>query len=160
MARMKVKGFDKWLDQIGQLESLSRETVGEVINAGSYVIADAVRAEIQAIPVKQQFAKPGQKINTITSVQKAGLLDGFGIAPVQDKNGKSNRKVGFEGYNRQRTQQWPGGVPNAVVARSVCSGTSFREKNDFIGRASRRVKRAAEQAMKDTFERSINSATK
>ena len=83
------------------LEKLTdtREYIGEAVYKGAGVVADAVRAQIQALPVAQKFADDGKKIATITSVQKKGLLDGFGISPMREENGYVHAKLGFAGYN-------------------------------------------------------------
>jgi len=155
MARITTKGLDDVLTKLDKLGNLSRETMGEIIYEGADIMADAIRAEIQSLPVTRQKVSRTGKLNGVTSVQKAGLLDGFGVARMEDRGGTYNVKLGFAGYNKQRTEQYPGGQPNSVIARSVCSGTSFREKNDFVGRAMKK-KQAAIEAMREKATEKIN----
>ena len=155
MAKITTKGLDDVLTKLDKLGNLSRETMGEIIYEGADIMADAIRAELQALPVTRQKAAYGEKLSGVTSVQKAGLLDGFGISRMQDKGGTYDVKIGFNGYNNQRTKKYPSGQPNSVIARSVCSGTSFREKNDFVGRAMKK-KQAAIEAMRDKATEKIN----
>lgn len=161
MARIKVgSGIKEYTKQLTQLHDLSRETIGVTVYEGTRIVKDAILSEIQALPVAQKYAKNGEKLNTITSVQKKGLLDGFGVARMRDDSGYYNTKIGFEGYNGQKTSKWPQGVPNSVIARSLVTGTSFRQKNDFIGRAVRRTKAQAEEAMKKKLETEISKIMK
>ena len=152
MAKFKTKGIEEWIANLEKLQDVPRDTVHEIVTAGSAEIADTIRAEIQALPVK---TAKGQ--DYITSVQKAGLLDGFGISPLKEKDDNTtDRRVGFNGYNKQMTHKYPNGQPNVVIARSLCSGTSFRAKNDFFGRGVKKAKKNAEERMKQTLEAWVN----
>ena len=146
--------LDKYLATLEKLTD-AREYIGEAIYAGADIVADEVRSQIQALPVAQKFAKEGEKLNTITSVQKKGLLDGFGIARMKKDGDYYNVKLGFAGYNGQKSHQYKNGQPNSVIARSVCSGTSFRQKNDFVGRAVRGTKSSAERKMEEKLDEAI-----
>ena len=153
MAKINVgKGIKEYTRKLTQLYDVSREEIISVVNEGANFMADAMRREIDALPVAQKFAKPGEKINTVTSVQKKGLQDGFGISPFQERSGFYNRKLGFAGYNGQKTSDHPHGVPNSLVARSVVGGTSFRAPNNFVGRAMKRAKEA-EEKMKEAMDK-------
>lgn len=146
--------MDNYLKMLEKLTD-TREYIGEAVYKGAGVVADAVRAQIQTLPVAQKFADDGKKIATITSVQKKGLLDGFGISPMREENGYIHVKLGFAGYNGQKTTQYPNGVPNSVIARSVVSGTSFRQKNDFVGKAVRANKAKAQREMEEAFDEAL-----
>ena len=59
----------------------------------------------------------------------------MGISPpLQDKNGNTNVKVGFAGYDRK-------GTPNALKARAMESGTSTQPKKPFLRPAINKMKR-------------------
>lgn len=146
--------LDRYLATLERLTD-AREYIGEAIFYGADIVADAVRSQIQALPVAQKFAKEGEKLNTITSVQKKGLLDGFGIARMKKDGDYYNVKLGFAGYNGQKSTKYKNGQPNSVIARSVCSGTSFRQKNDFVGRAVRGTKSSAERKMEEKLDEAI-----
>lgn len=148
--------LDRYLASLERLTD-AEEYIGEAIHAGAGVVADAVRSQIQALPVAQKFAKEGEKLNAITSVQKQGLLapGGFGISHMRKDGDFYNVKLGFAGYNKQKTKKYPGGQPNSVIARSICSGTSFRQKNDFVGRAVRGTKSSAERKMETKLDEAI-----
>ena len=64
-------------------------------------------------------------------------------------------KLGFDGYNKQRTKKYPKGQPNSVIARSINSGSTWRKKNPFIDRATRSSKAACEDKMAQIIESEI-----
>ena len=141
-----------------KLQSVSRECVGQAIHDGAGIVADAVKANIQSLPIDERHVKPGEMLNGISKKQKAGLIDGFGIAPLRDENGYLNVKLGFAGYNTVITKSYPNGQPNSVIARSVNSGTSFRQRIPFVDNAVTANKAAAEQKMKDVFDKTLKSS--
>lgn len=154
MATMKWSGIDEYLAKLERIKD-PREEIEEAVYKGASVVADAMRAQINALPVKNQYTPEGERASGITSVQKKGLQDGFGVAKIRKDGDFYNAKLGFDGYNGQKTKKYPQGQPNSVIARSVCSGTSFRAANDFVGRATRSTKAQAEKAIKDTFEEAL-----
>ena len=91
----------------------------------------------------------------MTAAQKQGLLDGLGIASMQEDAGFYNVKIGFDGYNRTRTEKYPQGQPNQLVARGVESGTSWKQKRPFVRPAVTRARKRAEQAMAETLDKEI-----
>lgn len=157
MATIQTKGLDEYIAKLEKLTTLSdsREFVGRAIFEGAAVAKTGMLSELGSLRVSQQYAKDGEKISTVTSVQKAGLLSGFGIAKMRKDGGAYNVKLGFAGYNGQRTSKWPHGQPNAMIARSIVSGTSFRSKNDFVGRAARKTRVQAVEAMQQEIEKQI-----
>ena len=156
MAKWKNSpNLDRYLERLEHLAADPKEYIGEAIYDGADIVADAMRSQIASLPVAQTYAPEGTTLSTITSVQKAGLLNGFGIASMRKDGDYYNVKLGFDGYNGQKTKAHPHGVPNSLIARSVCSGTSFRQKNDFVGRAVRATKAQAERKMELKLEESI-----
>lgn len=160
MAKLKMQGLEEYENQLLKLQDISRESIGRAIHAGAKEIADQVRQNIQALPVDGRRVKNGQMLHGITAAQKQGLLDGFGIARLQNDNGYMNVKLGFAGYNSVATKSHPSGQPNSLIARSVNSGTSFRQKIPFVDSAVTAKRNAAEKAMKDTFDDEIKKAVK
>ena len=156
MAKFQFKGVDEYVAKLKKLTGDPRETIGVAIYAGADIVADRVRAEISGLPVGNEYARNGQKISTITAAQKAGLLAGFGIARMRQDGTAYNVKLGFEGYNSQKTKNFPSGQPNAMIARSIVAGTSFRNRNDFVRRAANSVRGAAEKAMEAKLDEAIN----
>lgn len=153
MATMKISG-DIFAFDIDEDEII--EDMHEALYEGAGILADAVREEIGKIPVNDQPWKGESgrttRISTLTSAQKEGLLNGLGVAKHREEDGSVNTRIGFSGYNSHATKAHPNGEPNALVARAVESGTSFRAKTPIVRPAVRRVRQAAIDAMAKKFE--------
>lgn len=149
MARMTVgAGMDRYIQQLTNLEFKSPHIAGKAVYEGAKIVADAIKAEIESLPVEEsRHHDEDDKTNGVTRAQKDGLRDGFGIATMRQEGSFYNVKAGFHGYNSVKTKKYPEGQPNAMIARSVESGTSFRKKNPFVARAVRKSRNAAEQKM-------------
>lgn len=161
MARFEFSGIDNYISQLNKLQQSTKDgVVGRTVYAGAEVVADSVRRAIQALPVGDGRARDGGLIDTVTLPQKAGLLDGFGISRMKDDDGFVNVKLGFAGYNATRTGRYPRGQPNALIARSVNSGTTFRKKTKFVDKAVNSAKKAAEAAMDAACSREIEKIMK
>lgn len=166
MARYKVYGLDEYDIKLSEIESLIArgELAGAAIYAGAKVAADAIHDAIEELPVTEEgYARHGSekhKLETITKRQKEGLLEGLGIAKMQETNGIYHEKVGFHGYNKVKTKQHPGGQPNAMIARTINSGTSFRRKTRFVDKATKKAKPEAEKAMAEAFDRKLAEIVK
>ena len=163
MAKFDIgRGIDDYIAQLGNLADTSKDAVGRAVYEGAKVVADAIKKEIGAIPVDDHppIVANGNRIGTLTSKQKQGLVDGFGIAKMKDEGGYKNVKIGFAGYNTEVTKKYPNGQPNAMIARSVNSGTSFRKKNPFVDKTTRSVKSQAEEAMRKTVDEEISKRIK
>lgn len=145
MAKFQVgQGIDEYISQLQNLEFNSEDIIGRAIYKGADIVADAIKANIEGLPA-----------SACTDVEKAGLLSGFGIAKMQDENGYFNVKAGFDGYNEDVTKKWPHGKPNSMIARSIEGGTSWKAKHPFIAPAVRLSRDAAEKAMAEEIEKSI-----
>nr|DAP76960.1 MAG TPA: hypothetical protein [Caudoviricetes sp.] len=161
MARFEFSGIDNYISQLNKLQQSTKDgVVGKTVYAGAEVVADSVRRAIQALPVGDGRAQGGGLVDTVTLPQKAGLLDGFGISRMKDDDGFVNVKLGFDGYNSTRTEKYPRGQPNALIARSVNSGTTFRKKTKFVDKAVNSAKKAAETAMDAACSREIEKIMK
>lgn len=122
MAEMKVKGLDEYIDKLEKLGSKMPEVAKKAVKAGVNPLADEVRKQLEK--------------NLRGSEYSTGdLIDSLGITPVdEDKNGVYNAKVGFSGYDRK-------GVPNALKARAMESGTSRQRKKPFMRPAVNRARK-------------------
>lgn len=157
MARIEFKGIANYTRRLEALGRSERVTLGKAIYAAADIVTDAIRQNINALPVQNGQTKRGELHRDINEKAKQGLKDSLGIAPVQqDAKGFYNVKIGFDGYNNIKTKKYPKGQPNAMIARSVESGTSFMAPHPFIAPAVRKTRRAAEQMM----EKIIDDETK
>lgn len=144
MAKLTIKGLDKYISDLQSLADMTDEEIGKCIYPAARMVADAARAGIQSIPVGKNPIH-----GEITPEQKAGLLDGLGIASMQIKGTELNVKLGMDGYNSK-------GQPNSMILRSVEAGTSWgRPANPVVKKAVNKTRKSAEQAMVDEFEKII-----
>ena len=159
MAKMTIgKGMDEYLAKLGNLEFAAPGLVGQAIYEGAKVVADQVRAEIEALPTAEskRVAIPRDP----TQVEKDGLLDGLGVAKKKNDGGYINVKIGMDGYNTDKTKKYPQGKPNAMIARSIESGSTVMKRNAFISRAVNKTKKEAEAAMQKVIEEGIEKIVK
>ena len=162
MAKFKFDGINEYASKIYALEISSTGMIKRAVWEGARVVMDAVKTEINALPEiseRRAMIKTDQ-IAGITPAQKRGLLDGCGLAKMQDEDGYINTKLGFAGYNSTKTRAYPNGQPNLLIARAVNSGTSFRKKIPFINRAVKAAKADAEAAMRARLDEDIKEKTK
>lgn len=162
MAKFTVSSnMDEYIGKLENLKLNTKEYFDAAIKKGGGVVADAVRAEINALPINTGAKKRGgEMIKGVTTLQKAGLQDSLGVAPPRDDGDFRNVKVGFDGYNQSRTKAYPNGQPNVVIARSVEHGTSFRSPNPFMSRAVRKSKEKATKTMSDEIDQIIGEMFK
>lgn len=144
-------GIDEYLAKLGNLESKSEEMCKRAVFDGAAIVANAVKSNIAGLPV----GDPRQ--GKVTGPQKQGLLDGFGIASFKNDGGFINVKLGFDGYNSTRNKYFPNGQPNAMIARSLESGSSTYGKHPFIGPAVSKSKASAEAMIKAKIDEQINA---
>lgn len=160
MAKLQFKGLEEYEAQLLKLRGLTEQMIGEAIYEGAAIVADEVKKGIESLPIDDRYAAGGTMLHGITQEQKQGLLDGFGIASMQNENGYLNVKLGFNGYNSMKTKNFPNGQPNSMIARSVNSGSSFRQRIPFVDNAVNSAKSRAEEKMKQKLDEAIEKAIK
>ena len=143
------KGLNSYIEYLQKINAVTDEVIGEAVYEMAKVVADKVRSSIQALPTvsnQANIATYKKGYSRLSDEEKQGLLDGFGVSPMQDDGGYINVKLGFDGYNSIKTKKYPKGQPNALIARVTESGSSYREKTPFIRPAVNASKKQAEQA--------------
>lgn len=141
------KGLDEYALRLSRLESECEGATKQAVYAGAAVVADAIKSEMKGLPIDNKHGTSSNKVNGVTPRQKSDLINGFGLAPMENKSGYIQTKAGFNGYGSTPTAKYPKGVPNQILARSVNSGSSFRTKNAFVRRAVNRTKQPSIKAM-------------
>ena len=158
MARFKVSpNLEKYNQKIYALGAEAQAYIEQAVKEGANPVADAVRAGIDGIPIDDEYHKKGEIRAGLRKIQRTGLSYSLGVAPIRNDNGFINVKVGFDGYNRMSTKQFPGGQPNAMIARSIESGTSIMQAHPFVGPAVSKTRKQAEKIMEQSIDKSINS---
>ena len=158
MAKLTISpGIDNYITDLTKLYDESEEICKRSAYMGAKIVADRCRAEISNIPVESERQKRanGGNASGLTGSQKNGLLAGLGIAHFRNDGGFINVKIGMDGYNSTVTKHYPKGQPNAMIIRSLESGTSFRSRNPVITRATNAARGAAEQAIKKQMDEEI-----
>lgn len=155
MAKMNIQPYEEYM---AMMENLANKDMEEIISStlfeGAKIIANEIKSEMKEMKTHENMH------HGLTEIEKKDLIDGFGIASVRHSNDVYDVKIGFDGYGSRPTVRWPKGVPIPLTARSLVSGTSFRKKNDFIGRAVRRKKKKAIEKMNETINEKIKKEMK
>lgn len=161
MASMKFEGLDEYLRQLEKINKETPELIGKVVYNMADIVADEVRAGIEALAAMPDaealgaYQKNGQSPLTVS--QKKGLEKGFGITRMEEENGYCHVKLGFTGYNETKTKKYPKGQPNVMIARALESGSSIRQKTPFVRPAVNRSKKAAEAKAQEIIDKEINA---
>jgi HK97 gp10 family phage protein len=156
MAKIEFVGIDEYFAKLNQIGEKSKGLCKRALYDGAGVLADAVRAEVQALPTTDINGNPQQTL----VYEKDGLLEGLGITQMKDDGGIIRTRVDFDGYNRLRSKTYPSGHPNSMIARAINSGTSKRPKNPFMARAVKKARAKAEAAMSSRMEEDISKIMK
>lgn len=158
MAKLYINpSIDTYIADLTKLMDESEEICKRSAYEGAKIVADRCRSEISGLPVESERQKRanGGLASGVTNSQKNGLLSGLGIAHFRNDGGFINIKIGMDGYNSTTTKKYPNGQPNALIIRSLESGTSFRSRNPVITRATNAAKGAAEAAIKKQMDEEI-----
>lgn len=157
MAKFTIKAGEEYELKLSRLATDAEEIAKRAIYEGARIVADKVRSNIASLPTdKFRFLRGTDKLNGLTSFEKADLLTGLGITPMAtDGGGNWDAKIGFDGYGSMPTKRYPKGVPIQLIARSVESGSSIRRKKPFVRPALTQTKAQAEAAMARVIEEEI-----
>lgn len=148
---MTVKGLDEYADKLLRLGKDAPRIAKKVVLAGAQPVADEIRKNLKAnINDPSPVGKGGDSIVKQNYGKSTGdLLDSLGIAPPDvDRNGNTNTHVGFSGYDSK-------GVPNALKARAMESGTSTLKKRPFVRPAVNKTKQKAINEMGKKLDEEI-----
>lgn len=156
--KIDISGMEEYRAALRRLAAADMEKVAEkAVKAGADIVADAIRAGIEALPTEPyRHLQEGERFTGISKEQKKDLEDSFGVTPIKkDRYGGINAKAGFDGYGSYPSKKYPGGLPNQLLARAIESGSSVRVKHPFVRPAFRRTKKQAERAMEKVIDEAI-----
>ena len=159
MAKFEFKGIQKYIDQLQGLEKGTDELCKAALFAGAKVLADGIKESIRGLDrVTDKMAmgawKAGQP-SKISVSQKIGLIESMGVTTIREKYGRYDVKIGFDGYNSVKTDRWPNGQPNALIARACESGSSAIIKQPFVRPTEKRLKSAVYEAMDEAANKKL-----
>lgn len=141
MAKMAVKGTEELALKYSRLGQNSVEICKKAVMAGAGVVCDEVRNNLRK-------TLRGSEYST------GDLEKSLGITPPDvDRKGNINAKIGVEGYDSK-------GVPNALKARALESGTSKQKKKPFVRPAVRATKDKAQKEMEKVFDEEVEKTMK
>lgn len=154
--KIKIYGLDKLEEHLYMMARETEQAIGKGIYAGADILADSIKSSIQSI----RTSGPSRWEKKRREKQKQGLLDSFGIAPMQKDKGYYNVKLGFDGYNDVKSRKHPNGQPNAMIARMYNSGTSVLSKQAFFERGVRSARNLAKSKATEVIEKEIEKLIK
>ena len=157
MAKMTIRGMDELELKLSQLGKMSTEIAKDVVMAGAQPVADEIRKGLESLPVDElKQLKAGEKFNVSPYGEIKDLQDSLGIAPPDvDSAGNINTKVGFDGYGSYPSKKYPKGLPNKLLARSIESGSSVRQKKPFVRHAVNRSRKKSIEEMSKKYDKEI-----
>ena len=156
MAKWTMEGMSEYIAYLQSIANVTDEAIGAGVYAMAEVVADKVRDNIQALPTvsnEANIATYRQGYSRLSDLEKQGLLEGFGVTPMQEDGGYKNVKLGFDGYNSVKTKKYPQGQPNVLIARVTESGSSYRQKTPFMRTAVNASRKEALEKGREAVDR-------
>lgn len=159
--KITTRGFDEYIATLRRVSDHTEGVCTKVVYEGAGSAAESLKKGVQRVPTGAfTWGTRAAKVSHITPTQQGDMLKSIGIARFGKGGGKIDTSVGIHGYNSIQTKKYPKGQPNILLARSITSGTSFREKNPCIRQSVKGASRPARQKMKTVFETEIAKLTR
>lgn len=133
MAKIEFDGFEEYRKQLLKLGTSIEGVIKYAVYDAAGMVADAIKAN--------------------TPVESGALQNSIGLTGFRNEDGYIYTKVVFDGYDGR-------GVPNALKARVLESGSSKRKKHPFIRPALNRVKSAAEYSIEMKLDEKMKDLMK
>ena len=163
MATIKMQGMEAYLSELRKLGESTTPVCKAAVYAGAAVMANEIRQAIKDLDrvtdAEAMAAWHEKRPIKICVKQKIGLLDALGIAPITNKYGVVSTAIGFDGYNDIKTDRWPQGQPNQLIARACESGSVAMLKQPFMRPAINRAKKRALEAMEQAADKKLKEIT-
>ena len=156
MAKLDTDGMDDFLAELNNLGEKSAGAAKRCLYDGAAVAAAAIRDAVEKLPLDDDPRKPYTgPLRVITERDRQDLADCIGISQIKQDASAWTVSTSFTGYISRTEKDYPDGVPAAMIARSIESGSSVRAKNPFFRRAMNRAKAQITQAMQQSLDESI-----
>lgn len=157
MAHVEIDGFDELVQRFSLLAHASTAIGKMAVYEGAKMITDEMRRQIEALPEEKDRHLDGEDVfDVITRRDKNDLLKSLGIDRIKDEELGIRTVVGFAGYGSRKTHKYKNGLPMAMLARSIESGSSVRKKHPFVRKTTNAKRKEIERTMAETVERQIN----
>lgn len=143
MARLTYKMPEDFLLKVSALADKTDVIIPKVLEEGGKVVADKVKANLQAVMGSNLKSKPRST---------GELIKALGVSPAGlDRNGNYNVKVGFD-------EPRDDGESNAKIANILEYGKSGQPAKPFLKPAKTASKKACIEAMKRKLDEEINKS--
>lgn len=159
MPSFKVDGMDEFVNLCLKTDRTLTRVIGKSIYPAGKHMGNAIKKSLKNIKEDSGSHRHGLRKGP-TSAQKKALIESYGIAKMHAGSNGYNVKIGFDGYNGIVTKKYPKGQPNAMIARSVNSGTSFMEAQPFMDATVAKETDATVEIIKDRFENEMQKLWK
>lgn len=156
MPKMYVEGLDDFAEVFKDMNSDIEHALKMGVYDGAHELFTEIQRQIQALPEDDKKSKH----RDITAKQKQGLLSGLYGSKITVEDGNVYEWISFEGYNDVRTEKYPHGQPNIMIARTFESGGTYANKRIFMTKAKNIARPKALAATKATFEKEISKLNK
>lgn len=142
MAKAYVKIPEDFLEKLSKLGNKTDDICEKMLKAGGEVVLEKTKSNLSSVIGN----------NTKYKSKSTGELENaLGLSEVRlDRNGNYNIKVGFAESRRD-------GNSNAKIANIIEYGKSGQAAKPFLKPAKSSSKAKCLEAMKETFEREVNS---
>lgn len=148
--KIQTKGLDETVKMLEKVANDSKGIMKAGLYEGANIVANQYKANLWNLPTERSHNglprivhSGGKKLRGVTREQKQDLIDAMGISKMEDVMDNINVSIGVDGYGSIPTQKYPNGVPNAMLLRSIESGTSFRNKTPVVRPAKNSSQRRA-----------------
>ncbi len=162
MARFIFKVGEEYLLKLSRLQKNADGIIKQAIYDGADIVADEIQKSIDKLP-EETFHKlrDGDRFSGVPKTQKLALKRFFGLSEMQKDTIGWNTKAGFAGYMEEgRSKKYPNGLPIPLLARSIESGSTVRQKHPFVRTAVRASRSKAVDAMEQTINKEIQKEMK
>lgn len=161
MATIQFKKGDEYLFKINNLQGRIKDDIcGEAIYKAADLVTDEIRRQLDKVPTDERYGTESYPAIGPKWGQVKALKATLGIARLQISGTYLNVKVGWDGYNHIKTNRWPNGEPNQMVARSIERGTSFMTAHPFVKKAIAATKNESISLMRDIVDQKIEETMK
>ncbi len=143
MGRLSYKMPEHFLLKVSALADKTDVIIPKVLEEGGKVVADKVKANLQAVMGSNLKSKPRST---------GEIIKALGVSPAGlDRNGNYNVKVGFD-------EPRDDGESNAKIANILEYGKSGQPAKPFLKPAKTASKKACIEAMKRKLDEEINKS--
>lgn len=155
MASFESTTMEEFINLCQVTDKRLKSVIGRSIHPAAKYMANKIKESIGTIPVDDSRSHKKRR-QGLTTAQIEGLKESMGIARIRENVTGWNVKVGFDGYNTRLTsKKYPKGQPNAMIARSINSGTSFMVKYPFMDNTVRANEQVTVEKIEEQFSKEL-----